>query len=378
MAGLLHVALGLAERAVEGVALGGQRDVDGRLGQGQLALRRPHKFVSVLGRDRDDQRLRVGQPDVLRGGPHDPPGDVEWVLPGREQPGEPVERRVGLGVAQRLVEGRDQVEVLLAGLVVEGRPALEGVLDVLERDLIALAEVGGQLQEVQGAARVPVAGPRDELGRLRPQRELQLAQAPLPVRQRPLQQRFDLLGPEGLEHEDLGAGEQRADDLERRVLRRGPDEDHGALLDVGQEHGLLGLVEAVELVDEDEVAPLVRFELRPRALHRPLDLLDGGAHGAEVQEPRVVGAGDEPPEGRLARAGRPPQDQGAHPTRLDHAPQGLPGAQEVGLPHELVQGAGAHPLGQRRPPAVLALGKEVPHARGHSKRRRGPLPDAAA
>src|SRR5256884_5521453 len=63
---------------------------------------------------------------------------------------------------------------------------------------------------------------------------------------------FQLLRREGFEAEDAAAGEQRRYDLEGGVLGRGPDQCHGAAFDVGQDGVLLGLVEAVELVDEED------------------------------------------------------------------------------------------------------------------------------
>ena len=45
---------------------------------------------------------------------------------------------------------------------------------------------------------------------------------------------------------------KRTVDREKRVLGRRPHEDHFALLHAGQKYVLLGLVEAVDLVDEQE------------------------------------------------------------------------------------------------------------------------------
>jgi hypothetical protein len=70
--------------------------------------------------------------------------------------------------------------------------------------------------------------------------------------------REDLLhlgGAEPLERVDPAAREQRRVDLEGRVLGGGADQHDGALLDVGQERVLLGLVEAVDLVHEQDRAP---------------------------------------------------------------------------------------------------------------------------
>src|SRR5688500_12410373 len=79
---------------------------------------------------------------------------------------------------------------------------------------------------------------------------------------------------EAFEDEDLGAGEQRAVELEARVLRRGADQDHRAVLDVRQEAVLLGPVEAMDLVDEQQ-----------RALADGAPLLSRGEYLAQVGHP---------------------------------------------------------------------------------------------
>ena len=71
---------------------------------------------------------------------------------------------------------------------------------------------------------------------------------------------------ERLEHVDLRPRQQRRVDLERRVLGGRADEDDVAGLDARQERVLLRLVEAVDLVDEEDRAPADAGgeRLRPR------------------------------------------------------------------------------------------------------------------
>ncbi len=53
---------------------------------------------------------------------------------------------------------------------------------------------------------------------------------------------------------DAAAGEQRGDDLEGRIFGGRADEADGAALDVGEEGVLLGLVEAMNFIDEESGA----------------------------------------------------------------------------------------------------------------------------
>ncbi len=77
-------------------------------------------------------------------------------------------------------------------------------------------------------------------------------QAAFVILQGPAEQGGDLLLVERVQDHRLAAGEQRGVDLEGGVLGRRADQGDGAVLDGRQEGVLLALVEAVDLVDEQE------------------------------------------------------------------------------------------------------------------------------
>ena len=92
---------------------------------------------------------------------------------------------------------------------------------------------------------------------------------------------------ERLQHEHLRAREQRRVHLERRVLGRRADEHDVAGFDARQERVLLRLVEAVDLVDEEDRAA-ARAAARLLGLgHHLADLLDAREHRAERDEVRA-------------------------------------------------------------------------------------------
>ena len=66
------------------------------------------------------------------------------------------------------------------------------------------------------------------------------------------QQRFQGGIVQAAQHQDLAAGEQGAVQREGRVFRGGADQDDGAVLDHGQKAVLLGAVEAVDFVHEQQ------------------------------------------------------------------------------------------------------------------------------
>ena len=118
-------------------------------------------------------------------------------------------------------------------------------------------------------------------------------------------------------HEHLRAREQRGVDLERRILGRGADQHDVAGLDARQKRVLLRLVEAVDLVDEDDRAASGRAADALGLAHHVADFLDAGHHGAEGHEARLGRVGDDARQRRLAGAGRAPEDDRLQQVALD-------------------------------------------------------------
>ena len=170
---------------------------------------------------------------------------------------------------------------------------------------------------------------------------------------------------ERLELVDLRPREQRRVDLEVRVLRRRPDQRHEPVLDRRQERVLLRLVEAVDLVEEEDRA-LTCAPSRSRArASTPRTFGDGGRHGGELLE-RGPGRAS-PRSGRgsscRCRAGRRRSPTDA--VLLDRAPQRRALADHALLAHELLERAAAGAGGERRDvagPLVRGIREEVAHA----------------
>ena len=118
-----------------------------------------------------------------------------------------------------------------------------------------------------------------------------------------------------------------------------------------QECVLLRLVEAVNLVDEDDGARAIL----PRALgvgHDLLDFLDAGQHGGELDELGLGHARDDLRQRGLACARRSPEDERADIVALNLGAQRLAGRDQMLLADKLVQRARAHAIGQR--PGAIA------------------------
>ena len=89
---------------------------------------------------------------------------------------------------------------------------------------------------------------------------------------------------ERLEPEQRGPRHQRRVDLEVRVLGRRADEDDQAALDGRQQRVLLRLVEAVDLVEEQDRALVVLAEPALGPLEHLADVLHACAHRRQLLE----------------------------------------------------------------------------------------------
>ena len=138
--------------------------------------------------------------------------------------------------------------------------------------------------------------------------------------QRPPQQPGDVLRRQLLQLVDLRARDQRRVDLEVRVLGRRAHEHDEPLLDGGQQRVLLGLVEAVDLVQEEDRVAAGAAALA-RARHHLAHLGAPGLDRGELLEGGVGVLGEHPRQRRLAGPGRPVEDHRVRLAGLDRGPQ---------------------------------------------------------
>lgn len=292
-------------------------------------------------------------------------------LPRLDHPGQVVQGRVHVGAADRLDERAGHVVVLVAVAVVLHRGAVDGRLDRLQGDLRLPRGDGRTGRRLQCGERPPrvAAGDPQQMGLGVLGQGDRAAEPPL-LDERPAQERAQVVVGQRLQGEQQGAREQRRDDREVRVLRGGGDEGDPAVLHGGEQGVLLGLGEAVDLVQEEDGLLAESAGRAPRALDDGPDLLDARGDRGELDEPFVGGLADHVRQSRLAGAGRAPEDDGGRPGRTpaalaDQAAQRRARLQQVLLADHLVEGARTHPDGERTARRVLLLavfggcGKEV-------------------
>ncbi len=245
--------------------------------------------------------------------------------------------------------------------LVPQRPGVEGSLGVRKGHLVVVAGEGdGHLEGVQGDAGVAV-GPADEV------LEGLFLGLGLLVREPPLEERADRVGRQGLQPEEARAREKRGVDLEVRVLGGGPDQHQQPLLHRRQEGVLLGLVEPMDLVKEQN-RPFALFgQPAPGPFHHLPHVLHPCRHRRQRLERPARGPRDQLGQRRLPRPGRPPQDHRRHPVRLDQPPQRPSRPQQVLLADHLVERRRSHPGRQRRLPAKPLLQGGPEQVLGHSR-----------
>ena len=145
----------------------------------------------------------------------------------------------------------------------------------------------------------------------------------------------------------LAARQKRGVELEARVLGRRADQGDGAVLDIGQEAVLLGAVEAVDLVHEQQGL----LSGAGGGLRLGEDLLEVGnarEDRRDGDEAQADGVGEQARDAGLAGAGRSPQDHRGEPARRDHPADRAVGAGQMLLADDLVERCRPQPVGERR------------------------------
>ncbi len=340
----------------------------GGLCQGVLGFGQPDPVERLGRRDGHRERPRIGVPDVLGRRDDQAPGDELGVLAGRDHRRQPVQRGVGVVAAQALDERGDRVVVTVAGAVVAEDPLLCGRLHVLEPrgdpallvpDALRLGEGNGAFEHVERRPRI-AAGERHEVieglvghgNAAAVLRAEGAGKTPFRVADRATDDGRDVLVGERFEPPDPHPRQERGVDLEVGILGRRTDQRDRAVLDVRQQGILLRLVEAVDLVEEQDRALAVEREPLLRLGDRGPDVGDTGHHRAHRRELGADLRREQPGQAGLARARRSPQQQRREVAAGDAPPQRSALADEVFLPDELLEVPRAHPGRER-----LALGR---------------------
>ena len=347
---LLH---GFEDRGRAGVRLRGGGDVGRGLGEDDLGFRHADTFhgQESVGRNHCSHGVCIAH--VLGGADHDTAGDKLDVFAGGKHAGQIVDGGVRIGAAHGLDEGAHGVVVVIAVLVVAHGALLDALGGDVEGDVNATVRVavGGEDREldgVEGRAGVAICCIREEFTGVVVDPGVEGADAFPCVREGAVDEGRDVLAGERLQLEDAGTGDQRAVDLEVRVFGSRADEDHRAVLDEREEIVLLRLVEAVDLIDEEDGLPAVATVVLLRAGDDLLEVLLSGDGGVHLLEVGLRGVRDDLREGRFAGARRAVKDEGAELVGLDRTVEQGAWGDDLLLADDFVEGFRTHTGGQRR------------------------------
>ena len=224
----------------------------------------------------------------------------------------------------------DQIVMAVLRLVVDRRAALHHLLQA------AASKVSpGRAARQTSSASVSAARPSPSAMRIKDARASASSGSALPSMCLGAgEQLFDRAGVERLEHQDAGARQQRRNQFKRRILGGRADQHDGAVLHHRQEGILLGAVEAVNFVDEEQRA-LPGLTARPRRIEHLFQIGDAGKDRRYLLEIKLGRVGQKPRHGRLAGPGRPPENQRAERSRLQHAGERAVGAEKMVLPDDV-------------------------------------------
>ena len=224
--------------------------------------------------------------------------------------------------------------------------ALGGGLGVGQGDCQHIPPPAGGVEEqlygVHGLAHVSSAGGGDVVHH--PRLAVRLGLQPLPHEaDAPLDGRAHILGRQGLELKDTGPAENGVIHVKIGVLRGGGNEGQAAVLHELQQGLLLLLVKILNLVQVEQHP--VGGQHGADLPHHVLDVRDGGGGGVEPVEGPVGAFGDDVGHRGFSRAGGAVKDQIGDAAAVNDAAQKAVLPQDMGLPHDLVQGLGADFVG---------------------------------
>ena len=154
-----------------------------------------------------------------------------------------------------------------------------------------------------------------------------------------------LLGQQRLQCEYPASRKQRSYHFEGWVLRGGPDKRNRPVLDVGQDHILLGLVKPVNFVDEQNGPLLIHPLAFPGLSDDTAQVGDARGDGAYRLEMGLRNARHQPRQGSFAAAGWTPEDAGRQPVSGNGPPQHPLLGDDVLLSNELFKACRADALG---------------------------------
>ncbi|MNK98503.1 hypothetical protein D3C87_1188680 [compost metagenome] len=225
----------------------------------------------------------------------------------------------------------------LAALVETPTRIAEQALQQLGADFaVVFSQVRGVFQQIEQTPAIAIGGGQQHLEAFIVERQVALAQPTLfseCAMHQFAQRRFV----EAFQHVDAGTRQQSIVEFEGRVFGGGADEDQRAVFNVRQKRILLGFVETVHFIDEQNRALAVLAGLLLGDFNSLTDLFDPGEHCRDRFEVRIGDFREQPRQSGFTHSGRPPEDHRMQGTLLQRLTQRLAASEHVLLTDVLIQ-----------------------------------------
>ena len=310
VARFFHLDQGIFQRHIGSIALGGGGQINGGFRQGNATFRHAdlgHHLEAGIGQQ---EGVGIGEAHILRRTQAKAPGNEQRILSAINHAGKVIDGRIRVRPADALDKGGNDVIMHLPILVIDGHVFLNrgshgGVVDD-DRGVSGLC-IHHQFQNIEKFAGISSAVSHQGLAFLH--LDVFLLQKDI-LFERPVQEDLKVGLFQRFQDKDLAAGKQGSDDLEGRVLRRGADQDDGAVLHGPQKCILLSLVKTVDLVDKENGSPSLMEKGIPACLLKDFPhILHAGRDSRQGEEIAVQRLCNDVGEGGLAYARRTPENE---------------------------------------------------------------------
>ena len=338
--------------------------VGGRVGEGNARFRHSDELDGLLRCDGERQRFGIGQADIFARKDDDASRDEAKVFAGVQHFREPVNRAFLVGRAHALDESADRIVVRVADAIVDDGFLLDAFLRDCEIEMIvgqvsivrsrlklAPSDAGvvkdANLESVQRFARIAIADFGEKVERFIGNFHITVAETAFRISQRAFHQRDQVVRPQRFQAKNLRARNERAVDVEKRIVGRRADQPQISALHVGQQNVLLRFVEVMDLIDKHDCFLAGILPTIGRRRHDAPHFCDVTFHAAQAHKLRLRHFGDDLRERRFSGSGRPGQNHRRQTIRFDRAAQKFAGRENMFLSDKFLERARSHACGER-------------------------------
>ena len=249
------------------------------------------------------------------------------------------------------MQGADEVVMAFPVLVVNRGALLDNFQQcVRAQHFIGLAEVKDAFHQVNEVASVSVCQFYQGGARFRRERQFSLKKG-----FRPFNDAFQSRGVQGVHDKDFAAGEEGAVQFKGGVFRSGPHQRNGSVFHIWQKTVLLGAVEPMYFIHEQE-GPMAVFPAPGRFVKGFSQIRHAGEDGGESCEMHGRARRQNARQRGFSAAGRPPQNKAGHLAGVRHEPERSSFPQQMILAHDVFQCGRPQAVRQR---AVREGGKQA-------------------